>query len=293
MARSRRVSPRRPALFVVAAAACVPAIAHAQESPAPWAGAQQSQEVQVQPAPVAQLAPVPAAQPGPVPAPQPGQQVIYVDAYGRPIGPENGGPVYGTSFGGPPQPYTPPPPRPPVRLRGFFAANLGVIAFQSSQFRTASRAWGYDAFSTGLNIAAEGGAHLHNAFLLGARVAWTSSNGGSASFDGAALTLNAFDFSVMARVGYPVPLGTRDWIFYPGFQLEVGALYASTTLRSASSGAMMPRGAGQIALIFSDQHVGIGLRLGYQYAMWSNAAGSSEDLSLSGVIASLGLEVRL
>ncbi|MEI8254934.1 MAG: hypothetical protein WCJ30_04600 [Deltaproteobacteria bacterium] len=283
MARQRPSVPQGSLLAALAALVAVPALGHAQETTPPWIATQQ-QPQQVQP----QAQPVMVAQPV-----QPSQPVVYVDAYGRPLGPQNGGPTYGTNFGGPPPGYGPEPQRAPVRLRGFMSANIGVIAFQSSPYRTASRAWGYDAFSTALNLAVEGGAHLHNAFLLGARVAWTNSNGGQASFDSASLTLNAFDFSVLARVGYPVPIGRGDWIFYPGFQVELGALYASTSLRGASSGEMMPRGAGQIALIFSDLHVGIGLRLGYQYAMWSNAAGSGESLALGGLLASLGLEVRL
>ena len=40
-----------------------------------------------------------------------------------------------------------------------------------------------------------------------------------------------------------------------------------------------------------DLHVGIGIRLGYQYAMWSNAAGSGEDLSLGGFMAMFALNL--
>jgi hypothetical protein len=273
----RTVRRTLPAAFALAA---LPSVAFAQTPPeqpgSPW-GAPQPQP---QPQPV--VAPVDAA-----PAPQP----IYVDPYGRPIGP-GGGPTYGVAYGGEPE-NQPPPRREPVNLRGFIGAQLLIQGYQSSPFRTASHAWGYDAFGTGLGVAVDGGVHLHRAFLLGARVAYVSADGGTANFDHASLQLSTFDFNAIGRVGYPVALGSNGWIFFPGFQLEVGGVYAATSLRMATSSAVLPRAAGQAVLIFSSTHVGIGLRIGYQYAMWPNAAGSGEDLSLAGITAGVGLEVRL
>lgn len=274
MIPDRLTAPILCASSVLAVIFGAPGLAAAQEMPPPWVAGP----------PVAPQAPQAA----------PRQSVVYVDAYGRPVAPESGLSAGAANLAGPGGPSLDPrPPRPPVRLRGFVSANLGVIGYQSSPFRTASRAWGYDAFSTALNIAVEAGANVHNALLLGARVSWSNSSGGEAAFDHAVMTLNAFDFSAIARVGYPIPLGRNDWIFYPGFQFEFGALYASTSLRREASGAMIPRGAGQFVLVFSDLHAGLGLRLGYQYAAWPDAAGSGESLSFGGFLVSLGLEVRL
>ena len=272
MRRNAREFARHGVLAIPLASLCVPALSAAQAAPpdtaTPWTG---------------------PTQPAPQAVQQP-QQPIYLDPYGQPIGP-NGGPIYGTNFA-PPQ-YVPEPPRAPIVLRGMIGAQIGVIGYQSSPYRISSRAWGYDAFGDALNVAVDGGVHLHRAFLLGARVAYSNAMGGTATFDNASLNLMSVDFNVIGRVGWPVPLGRHDWMFYPGIQLEVGGLYAATSLRMQTSSALLPRVAGQVALIFADRHFGIGLRLGYQYASWSNAAGSGEELSLAGFMASVGLEVRL
>ncbi len=214
-------------------------------------------------------------------------QPIYVDENGQPIAP----PVEQ-----PPMLYVdpgPPTPRPPPDLHGMIGVHVDFNVFQASPYRTASRAWGYDAFGSSVGVAIDGGYHLHRAILLGARLGVASADGGASAFDRERLSLTTFDFDGIARVGYPLRLGRGDWIFFPGFQLELGGLYALTSLRSQHASAVVPRAAAVGVFAFSSKHIGVGLRLGYQYAWWNNAAGSGADLSLSGLVVGLGIEVRL
>jgi hypothetical protein len=60
-----------------------------------------------------------------------------------------------------------------------------------------------------------------------------------------------------------------------------------------TTSAVVPRFAGEAIMAFMGKHVGLSLRLGYQYAVWGNAGSSGEDLALGGLIAGLGLEFRL
>ena len=59
-------------------------------------------------------------------------------------------------------------------------------------------------------------------------------------------------------------------------QLEVGGMYAATSLRMQTTSAVVPRVAGEGIFAFMGKRVGLSIRLGYQYAVWGNAGMSGE-----------------
>jgi hypothetical protein len=228
-------------------------------------------------APIAQD--TPALQPEPVFA-QPTGTVVYLDPYGQPI------------YAAAPQPapqaerlsrWAP--------MRATIGVSASVLVFSDSSFRQASRAWGYNAFDTAPVIALDGGVHVNPFILLGARVAFGGANGGSASYDHAALSMDMFDADAIARFGAPVRLG-RSWVFFPGAQFELGALWASMHLRGQSNSALLARVAGEAIAMFASPHVGLSARVGYQFSEWDHTDGNL-TLMLSGFTAGVGLEVRL
>jgi hypothetical protein len=209
----------------------------------------------------------------------PGATVVYVDAYGRPIAAPQ-----------PPPPEAPPPPLRPARV--VLGLSLSDFLVSDSAFNHTAQLWGYTGFQSGLEVALDGGARVTPWLLVGARVAYANLGGGSAFTDGAAMLLQTVDFDAIGRVVGTLRLG-RTWIIAPAAQIELGGVVPWIALRGDSQSALLPRVGGTGILTFASSHVGISVRVGYRYADWGGAGGQGVDLSLAGVHAGLGLEVRL
>lgn len=178
-----------------------------------------------------------------------------------------------------------------LRPRATVGLMLTTGNIQSSAYNTRATAWGFSGFSSLRTLSADGGYFVLPWLLVGGRVGWGASSGGTESNDGAELALSLYDAGLMARVGYPVR-GVSSMGFV-GLQLEGGAMLARTTLRGEALSHVVARAGTGIFAQLLFRRAAIGLHLTQRFANWSNAGGAGSDLQLGGTEASVSVEVVL
>jgi len=178
-------------------------------------------------------------------------------------------------------------------------ALLGTIGgiFESPFTREAAR-WGFDGSNLSFGSAVEFGVHINRYLMVGARGgAMGGSLNGRSRADRARLSWSLFDASGLVRLS--VPIGQRDdraraWHWSAGMQLEGGVALAQLGLRDQDNGAAwIPRFGAQLQLGATHGVVALGMRVGYQHAVWSEAAGGSLAFGFMGLFTGGVVEVGL
>ena len=170
-----------------------------------------------------------------------------------------------------------------------FGAALQLTAFVNSEFNRTTALWGYRGFALAGTFAPETTVSVARYLMLGVRTGVMLATAGSASADGAELTLSVLDASAIARWVSVVHAGPRA-VIIPLLQLEAGFARGSLDLRGQSLVAVLPRLAAYVGLSIDWSVVGLSARVGYQYMRWPEAAFGGAMLDLSAVMFSLQLE---
>lgn len=177
----------------------------------------------------------------------------------------------------------------PPRRRYVFTADLGVVSYTDSAYRTTLRVFGHPAFDVGVTGGVRALWAASPALHLGARGSFESTSGGAGGDLGGELRVNLFSAVALARLR--LPFGGDPWHgFSAELDLEGGVSAGEAAKDGAGDPIFGPRFAALPAFAWrSESGITVALRGGYQWIWWDRGLGSGLQSTFSGWTA--GLEI--